>query len=168
MYSCPILALAVILTMACQSAKNKVSTDRTNIFLVRHAEKADDGTRDPPLTEIGANRAASLSKLLLKENINQIYSTDYLRTKHTAQPHARALGLTVQIYDPRKLSEFADQLGALKGQNILVVGHSNSTPTLANHILGSDTYQQYDESEYSNLIVITIDGDMKKTEMRTF
>ncbi len=163
-----ILALAVIIMMACGSSKNKASADQTQIFLVRHAEKADDGTRNPPLTQLGKDRASSLSKLLMREDINLVYSTDYLRTKHTAQPHAAALGLSVQLYDPRKLPEFANQLSNLKGQNILVVGHSNSTPSLANAILETETYKQFDESEYSNLIVITINGDQKATEMRSF
>lgn len=163
-----ILALTVIMLMACSSSKYKASVEQTQIFLVRHAEKADDGTRNPPLTEIGMQRAQTLSKLLMKEDINLVYSTDYLRTKNTAQPHASALGLSVQLYDPRKLPEFASQLSDLKGQNILVVGHSNSTPTLANAILGAETYKKFDESEYSNLIVITIVGDKKSTEMRSF
>ncbi len=163
------LALLVLLSIACSSTQvHKPSTLQSQIFLVRHAEKADDGSRNPPLTSIGEQRAISLATLLRKEHITHIYSTDYLRTKHTAQPLADALGLEVLIYDPRNLSQFADQVLQLRGQNILIVGHSNSTPTLANAILDKEEYQKFDESAYSNLIVISVDDDRKTSELRSF
>ncbi len=162
------LLIVTLLLVSCSTSKNKADADITQIFLVRHAEKADDGTRNPPLTDIGHKRAASLSNLLRDEDINQVFSSDYKRTKQTALPTANRLGLRVQIYDPRDPAALSDQLTALKGQNILVVGHSNSTPTLANTILGEDRYMQYDESAYNNLIVITVDGLKKTSEMRSF
>lgn len=162
------LLLVTVLLVSCSTSKYKASADITQIFLVRHAEKADDGTNDPPLTDIGNQRAQSLSKLLQEEDINQVFSSDYKRTRQTALPTANRLGLRVQIYDPRDPAGLSEKLTSLKGQNILIVGHSNSTPTLANTILDEDRYPKYDESEYSNLIVITLDGLKKTSEMRSF
>ena len=43
-----------------------------------------------------------------------------------------------------------------KGMNVLVVGHSNSTPTFVNTLLDKDKYPQIDESNNANLYIVTI------------
>jgi len=140
----------------CNCLENAVET---NIYLVRHSEKADDGTKDPALTEIGADRSERLAAFLSDANIKYVYSTDYQRTKETAAPLATAIGATVNIYDPRDLSIMAGIVDSLAGNNILIVGHSNTTPTLTNLISGDEKYQPIDESDYSNLFVLTKIGN---------
>jgi hypothetical protein len=53
------------------------------------------------------------------------------------------------LYDPRQLNEFATEISQVKG-NLLIVGHSNTTPYLA-HLLGGDFHADIDESEYDRL-----------------
>ncbi|MCG8457650.1 MAG: histidine phosphatase family protein, partial [Holophagales bacterium] len=68
-------------------------------FLVRHAEKERDGTRDPALTEEGQRRARKLVHALGSAGLQAIYATPWRRTRATAEPLAQALGLEVRIVD---------------------------------------------------------------------
>lgn len=129
------------------------------VYLVRHAEKADT-SRDPDLSQEGKQRAQDLIHTLGDAGIENIYSSDYIRTRETAAPLAKRLGLEIQIYDPRDLESIANKLKELGGIH-LVVGHSNTTPNLCS-ILGGNPGSPIDEKkEYDRLYQITIDD--KKT-----
>ena len=142
-------------------------------YLVRHAEKVTDGDamivadpKDPPLTKEGRARAVQLAALLKDAGITAIWSSDYTRTRQTAAPLARELGLEVQFYDPRDLEGLASVLQADANQTVLVVGHSNTTPQLS-EALGGDTGTPIDEaSEYDRLYVVNLKSG--KTEIRRF
>lgn len=126
----------------------------TTILLVRHAERANDGTRDSELTDAGARRARALADLLADAGITAIHSTETRRTLATAAPLADALGLVPTHYDPGALADFADGLLALPGRH-LVVGHSNTTPTLAEHLGGEGHGAIVEAWEYDRLYVLT-------------
>ena len=98
------------------------------VILLRHAEKVDDSA-DPELSEEGKQRADQLAKMLRDTNIDKIHSTDFKRTKSTAGPLAGVKKADIEIYNPRRLVEFAAQLKAAGGTHV-VVGHSNTTPQL--------------------------------------
>ena len=75
----------------------------------------------------------------------------------TAAPTAKALGQKVAAYNPRDLKGFAQQIkDSHKGNRLLVVGHSNTTPTLVNALVGKEQFPMIDESEYGDLFVVTI------------
>jgi broad specificity phosphatase PhoE len=122
------------------------------IYLVRHAEKADDGTNDPPLTNVGEKRSHNLSSLLRTSDIGAIYSSDFKRTRSTAAPLANELRLRIKIYDP-KGKDIQEEIKSTK-TNMLIVGHSNSTPALVNAILNEEKYPALDESEYDFLYIL--------------
>ena len=127
------------------------------IFLVRHAEKADSGP-DPRLTAAGHDRATRLAVTLGSAQIAYVHSSDYARTRDTAAPVAAALGLEVQLYDPRDLPGLAAQLRQTGGRH-LVVGHSNTTPALV-ELLGAKPGVPIDEAgEYDRLYIVTIARD---------
>ena len=129
------------LLAACQTVP---IPDTGTAYLVRHAEKVTsdhqmivDDPMDPPLLPVGEVRAEALADRLMDADISAIWSTDTTRTRSTAAPLAARLGLTVQIYDPSDLDAFALALKASPDANVLVVGHSNTTPYLA-AALGAD------------------------------
>lgn len=154
------------LSILINSFVSSISYAENHIYLTRHAEKQSDGTRDPSLTEQGKDRAELLAKQLQDKKITAIYSSDYQRTKQTAKPLAKKLGIEVSIYDPRKLQEFADNLKT-RNDNILVVGHSNTTPALA-YYLGGDAFGDIDESEYDRLYHLKVsNGLVKSTLLRS-
>jgi len=135
----------------------------TIIYLVRHAEKAKEGGKDPLLTTEGQARATRLSAILKEAGIDRVYSTIYQRTQLTAKPTADNLATGMMIYDPRDLKGFAKQLKNRDGSSILVVGHSNTTPTLVNELIGEEQFPMIEESEYGNLFRVTISEDGKGT-----
>jgi 2,3-bisphosphoglycerate-dependent phosphoglycerate mutase len=132
----------------------------TTIFLVRHAEKADDGTDDPDLDSMGAVRAEVLAKMLLPSEIRAIYSTDYKRTRQTGQPLADMTGLDIDIYIPHDTAFIHDMVNRHRGEAVLVVGHSNTIPALVNQLVGEKAHQQLEEMEYDKLFIVTVFGEI--------
>jgi broad specificity phosphatase PhoE len=129
------------------------------IYLVRHAEKelSADNPKDPPLTPCGEQRAASLEVFLSQVQLDAIYSSDYSRTRSTAQPVAQNRNMETRLYDPKKLEEFAKVL-IERGENALVVGHSNSTPVLAGLLVG-EKMEPIDESIYNRIYQVVINKE---------
>jgi broad specificity phosphatase PhoE len=162
-----ILTIILLLTIAFTACKTKELIKPRQIYLVRHAEKMKD-VDNPPLSPEGVARAQSLSEVLRPEQIDGVHSTAYKRTEETAQPTADRLGLTIQSYDPRQLEQFANTIRTSLDGNLLVVGHSNTTPVLVNHLLGKDRYPQLDESQYGDLFVVSLYPDSTTVELRRF
>jgi 2,3-bisphosphoglycerate-dependent phosphoglycerate mutase len=128
----------------------------TTFILVRHAEKGDDGTKDPDLTETGMSRAESLATLLRETKVDAIYSTAYKRTNNTVAPLSRAKSLPVQGYEAFKGEEIDKMLKQHTGGTITVVGHSNNIPWIANYLTGKETYPSFEDSDYDNVFIVTV------------
>lgn len=124
------------------------------IYLVRHAEKAIDETDDPPLALAGQIRVQVLRHLLAESNLTYIHTTDWKRTRETARPIARDMGIEPSIYDAGDLAAFAATLKATPGHH-LVVGHSNTTPMLV-ETLGGDPSTPIHDLEYDRLYIVVI------------
>jgi len=152
---------AVLVLTGCQTTNEPTApgapTDPTTLFLVRHAEKASDGTTDPPLTEEGHARARALRDMLYAAGIDVIYSTEFKRTRLTAQPLADTLGIDIQSYPPFDSAWTSALPQRHAGEQILIVGHSNTTPALVNHLAGS-SYKQLGEMEYDKVFVVSGDN----------
>src|SRR6478609_9616711 len=110
----------------------------TTVILVRHAEKSSDGSKDPELTDAGNARAIALAKLLKEVKVDAIYSTGFKRTQNTVAPLAMAKKLTVSPYDAMKGEEIDAMLQKFPGGTIVISGHSNTTPWVANYLTGKD------------------------------
>jgi probable phosphoglycerate mutase len=128
-----------------------------DIYLVRHAEKETDGSKDPALTLVGSQRAADLAVLLKSADIQRIFSTDFTRTRETAAPTAAMIGADIEIYDPKALEPFAGQLLELE-INALVVGHSNTTPELVELMGGDGGTPIAEEWEYDRIYLVQTAG----------
>lgn len=127
----------------------------TTFILVRHAEKADDGTRNPPLNEMGQERASNLADMLSNQEITALFSTPFKRTQETLQSIASSKNLVIQDYDPASKKEWLETIiNKHAGGTIVISGHSNTIPLLANELLGREVFQQFDESDYGNFIII--------------
>ena len=124
------------------------------VYLVRHAEKADDGTVDPPLTIAGQIRVRVLQALLTDVYLTQVHTTNWRRTQDTARPIAEAAGLQPSVYDPEDLAALASTIRARPGKHF-VAGHSNTTPQLV-EALGGDPGGPIHEMEYDRLYIVTI------------
>ena len=156
----------LLITLLCCITGNAFAGDHGvgfTLYLVRHAEKQADGSRDPNLTEAGEQRAKYLAAWLKDQEIDDIWSSGYRRTTGTAQPLATELGLLLNIYDPRDQSVLLERL-LDRRDNALVVGHSNTIPELARMLCGC-TIADMDESEYDRLIVVSVAAG--KTAVKT-
>lgn len=136
------------------------------IVLVRHAEKADATSQDPGLSAEGKERAQRLIKRAGKYRPKEFYSTDFKRTRDTLAPLAAKRNKQVQTYDPRKAAELADRIMKSPNKRIIVSGHSNTIPGLANLIAKKEVFKNLDDSEYSILWVIRIKkGKLQRVEL---
>lgn len=155
--------LALVFFMGLLTSPILAQIDLTTFILVRHAEKGNDDPRDPSLSPEGEARAQKLAEVLADQNITAIYSTPFKRTKSTAEPLAKAKGLTVETYDFRSQTYLQDMLEKHKGGTILISGHSNTTPMVANLLVGAEQFEQLDESEYGKIFIVTVSSVGKGT-----
>ena len=163
MRTAALIVLISFFVLGC--AAGGVKSQDFQLYLVRHAEKQADAGPDPHLTTSGHQRASKLADWLQDKSITDIWSSDYFRTRETAQPLADAVGKQLKIYDPHELEVLASNL-LEASHNALVVGHSNTTPELA-RILCQCDIEVMDESEYDRLIVVDVDdGEVKVTTLR--
>lgn len=134
-----------------------LAQELTTYYLIRHAEKEriDPSNRDPHLTAVGQERSENWQKIFKEVSFDMIYSTPYHRTRETAQPTATAKELTVEMYDPRDLYNASFREKNV-GKTVLVVGHSNTTPALANKILGREEFPQIDDHTNGNLYILLV------------
>ena len=152
-----LLSLIVVLSCSTIVGQEKSTHETTTYYLVRHAEKdlSDKTNRDPELTEKGHARAKNLVKVLHEVNLDAVYSTDYNRTRDTGKPLAEANNLDLILYNPRNV-DYKAFMEKTKGQTVLIVGHSNTTPYFSNELLGKEIYENLDESIYNNLYIVTL------------
>ena len=139
------------------------------IVLVRHAEKADGAGQDPELSAAGKERAQRLVKKVNKYRPKEIYSTDFKRTKDTVQPLAAKRHLQIQTYDARDAKALAAKILASPNKRVLVSGHSNTVPGLANVLAKKELFKNLDDSEYGAIWVIRIKkGELQKVEILSY
>ncbi len=138
---------------------------KLTVILLRHAEKdvsENADTANPELSAAGDLRAQKLVEIINKYQPDAIYSTDYIRTRATVRPLARKRRMMTQIYDPRNLNQMRDLIESGKIKRIVVVGHNNTTPALANLLLKENKYKNLAESEYDKIWIIKIKRNKTK------
>jgi 2,3-bisphosphoglycerate-dependent phosphoglycerate mutase len=160
-----LIVLLAVLSVSCKT---------TSYYIVRHAEKqtattasTTTMTSDVPLSEGGKQRAQALKDLLAKEKIKYVFSTNYIRTKSTAQPLADDIHVPIEIYDPKD-PQFISKLKALNG-NTLIIGHSNTVDDVVNELTGRKEIQgDLQDSEYGDLFVVKKKGRRITFERKHF
>jgi 2,3-bisphosphoglycerate-dependent phosphoglycerate mutase len=138
---------------------NEYRTAITKIIIVRHAEKADDGTKNPPLSPEGLQRAERLSTMFSDVNISKLYATPYLRTNQTLAPLSQKFNIVIESYDSSDADFAKNLVQKNKGKTIVVAGHSNSSPMLVNRLIQSEKYQKLDESVFSKMWMLTFENE---------
>ena len=148
--------------------RNVAYGEKTKLHFVRHAEKADDDPRDPSLSETGQARAENLAKVLESASIDAIYSTNFKRTKDTGQPLAKALGIEIQTYSPFNDNALNEIIANNQGKNVLIIGHSNTTPNLVNQVAKKANLSQLPDSQYGDLFIVTYKKGKGKLKRKQF
>ena len=133
----------------------------TTFILIRHAEKASgnsmsDSSKDPNLSDAGKKRAESLVTIFKNTSLQAIYSTAFTRTKDTVTPLAKAKGITINNYEAFKTEVIDKILTDFEGGTILICGHSNNIPWIANYLIGTEKFKTFDDTDYGNMLVVSV------------
>lgn len=146
-----LLILAILLATVSLAAAQTV-------FVVRHAERADTATggsmsmTDPDLSDLGSARAQSLATVLKDARIAAIYVTEFKRTRQTAEPLAKALGIQPSLVSAKDTPGLIERIKAVSG-NTLIVGHSNTVPEILKQLGVADAVK-LEAADYDNLFVV--------------
>lgn len=129
----------------------------STFYFIRHAEKdrSDSENSDPELSQDGLGRAMHWDEILKDVELDAIYSTDYQRTAMTAAPISVNRNIDVQYYEPQMI-DYAEFKSENLNKNILVIGHSNTTPEFVNQMLGEDKYFAMDDNDNGSLFTVQI------------
>ncbi len=149
--------LVIIFTFTAIIGGEAIAQDKfTTFILVRHPEKVADGTKDPNLKEEGKARAESLVRLLKNTPVTAIYSTAFIRTRETIAPLAAAKSLEVKIYEALKTEVIDKIVKENEGGTVVICGHSNNIPRIANYLTSTEAYKDFEDSDYGNILIVTI------------
>ena len=157
-----VFVLFITFAVSCITQKSDDTLVTSTYYLIRHAEKdrSDGANKDPDLTHEGLIRADHWSKFFERYKIDAIYSTNYKRTLNTAKPTALANNLEIITYRPSQI-DYAQFIKDTKGRNVLIVGHSNTTPGFVNQLIGKEVYHDIDDNNNANLYIVTITGNQR-------
>jgi phosphohistidine phosphatase SixA len=129
------------------------------IFIVRHAEKASTGDKDPDLSLEGQKRANALAHILKNSQITSVFVTEFKRTQETAAPTARAAHVSPTLVPANDISALVEKLRSVNG-NALVVGHGNTIPDLLK-ALGIATPVSIPDDDYTEIFVVLVGGELQ-------
>lgn len=164
--------LLTLLILFCQTALAQDEFKPTTVFLVRHAEKEDEPKQDPPLKKEGVARSQELARILSVAGIKAIYTSQFVRTRQTAEPLAAKIGVNATVLtikpNPSNLrliaeestSELVNKILQRPGDSALVIGHSNWIPDVIK-MLGGDVVPTIDEQKFDDLFIVTVYGKGK-------
>src|SRR3954468_25018458 len=124
------------------------------VFIVRHAEKASAGGKDPDLSSEGQKRADALAHILKDSQITSVFVTEFKRTQQTAAPTARAAQVGPTVVPANDIGALVQKLRASNG-NALVVGHGNTIPDLVK-ALGIATPVSIPEDDYTEIFAVLL------------
>jgi 2,3-bisphosphoglycerate-dependent phosphoglycerate mutase len=132
----------------------------TTIYIVRHAEKdiSDPKNQDPELNEDGKLRAKALSKKLINQKIDAVFTSKFKRNKQTGQAVATQNGILIQEYDAHAYKELSNLIKSkYKNKNILIIGHSNTVLEIIESFGVSRPMPALTDSDYDYFFEIKID-----------
>jgi 2,3-bisphosphoglycerate-dependent phosphoglycerate mutase len=144
----------------------------TEIYLVRHAEKAvwdnPDTTvmYDPELAPEGILRAESLINILGQKGIEVIYSTLYKRNMGTVQPLAKSKGLEINNYHWYEWQDMLDEIDQKHmGKTILICGHGDNILPMISALNGLPSQDSLASEEYDKIfhLIVSRDSTMVNT-----
>ena len=154
------LVLAVV-SIAAVAPLHAQSAAPTIVVLVRHAEKAASPADDPGLTDAGRARADALAQALRDARVDAVITSQYERTRKTAEPIATARHLTPVVVRAGTDTEahVREVAAAVRSQAagglVVVVGHTNTIPPVI-AALGGPQLPDICDAEYARLFTLVL------------
>jgi 2,3-bisphosphoglycerate-dependent phosphoglycerate mutase len=145
-----VLLLIAGFLLSCQQDINRT------VYLVRHAEKdLTDKTDNPPLTQIGVQRAMSLADRLKDEEIAAIYSTPLQRTTQTVFPLSDLKRVKIEFYEWNDYAGLKKRINGLKNKGAVVIcGHGNNLLPIIRTLGSIPPLDSIGHDEYDHIFVI--------------
>lgn len=158
---------AFVLTMCAMMVP--VVAEAQMVIVVRHAERADGGASmatgtDPELSEVGKARAQKLAAMLGDAGVVAIYTTQYRRTKDTANPLGEKIGVAYEAVPSGDMAGLVRKIQSHKSGAVLVVGHSNTVPIIVK-ALGGPEFKLADD-EYDSLFFVAANGTTTRIKFK--
>lgn len=150
-----LIALFIVLITISVQAQEKIASDISTYYLIRHAEKIITEDKNPDLDSLGELRAKQWADIFKDISFDAVYSTDYKRTRNTALPTADSKDLNLILYHPTNIT-YKDFMSETKGKTVLIVGHSNTIPNFVNELIGKEKYELIEHDNFGNLYIIEI------------
>lgn len=160
-------ALTLIDTSA-QAAGEVNGCKDYDVFILRHLEKDNDGTKDPSLSQLGKLNAKKLAELTVFSNINHAFYTPYKRTYETLE----FIDAEKSVYDPSQTQQLVRKIKDKHcGETVVIAGHSNTVPGLVTAFGGSFTVSyagqnlsytpdiSLDENDYGSIFRVTFHNE---------
>ena len=126
------------------------------VVIVRHAEKAASGAKDPDLSAAGRERAEALARILKDSGITAIFTSEFKRTQETAAPTATSAHVTPTVVAAKDTAGLVAKLHQLNG-NALLVGHGDTIPNIIKAV-GINSSINIPDADYSELFIVIL-GD---------
>lgn len=158
-----LLGIALLLVGSCkeepQPLEDPGPTEVSTFYFIRHAEKdrSNPDDIDPELTQKGLGRAMHWAEILRDVPLSVVYTTDYQRTEMTAAPTSVKQDINLEYYDPETLDLEQFKIDNA-GNNVLVVGHSNTTPSLVNRMIGEERFPPLEDTDNGSLFIVQLIG----------
>ena len=127
----------------------------TQIYIIRHTEKADDTAENPNLSAAGIERAKYWKKVLQHIQFDQVFTTDFKRNMQTAKLISNDSSVKPELYYPMSF-DVLKFINLIKGQKVLIVGHSNTIPDMVNRLIDQTKYPPMSHENYNILYVVNI------------
>lgn len=146
-----VLLLIAGFLLSCQQDINRT------VYLVRHAEKdLTDKTDNPPLTQVGVQRALSLVDVLKEEEIAAIYSTPLQRTTQTVYPLSDFKKVKIEFYEWDDYNGLKKKIKNLKTQGAVVIcGHGNNLLPMIKTLGSEPPLDSLGHEEYDKIFKVT-------------
>lgn len=147
---------------------------QTTFILIRHAEKDTSSqgatmmSANPNLSKAGLQRAENLVAALKDYKPDEIYSTNFIRTKSTVTPLAKKFSKEILMYDYTKLNSFADSLLLKQHKTIVIAGHNNTTPALVNLLIKQNKFTTLEETVYNKIFIVTVKNQEADVKVITY
>jgi phosphohistidine phosphatase SixA len=148
------VALPAVVPAQASGAADKI------VFIVRHAEKANNTDPDVSLSDAGWARAQALGAALRDAGVTDVLVTPRKRTRETASAVVEAGQLTAHVVPfgantAEHAALVAAAVRAAKGGSVLVVGHSN-TVTHIIAALGGPRLPELCDPQYAGLYIMRV------------
>lgn len=127
----------------------------TQIYILRHTEKQDDSAEDPVLSDVGIARAKYWKNVLQHTEFDQVFTTDFKRNIQTAKLISSSNSIKPELYYPMSF-DVLKFLNLIKGQRVLIIGHSNTIPDMVNRLINETHYPPMSHDNYNILFIVTI------------